>query len=214
MPHVNIFRRNLKMAAKKQTTKANTKKTEKKAGSNFHAIRALHKTKEIWVDTVKDYNEKYITKPFENSKDFVTDMKNEPKKTFGDILDHGKGFVEDVKKDPKKVWTDLVDGGKDLAEGARKDFFKAVESVMDGGRDFYAGMGKDTRKALDDLLDRGKKITDKIPGKKTVEKGLSGSLESIPDRLNLPSKKDMEKLSKTVRTLNTKLNTLSKQCAA
>jgi len=32
--------------------------------------------------------------------------------------------------------------------------------------------------------------------------------------LNLPSKKDMEKLSKTVRTLNTKLNTLSKQCAA
>jgi polyhydroxyalkanoate synthesis regulator phasin len=202
------------MTTKKQTTKAKAKKTVKKTESNFHAIRSLYKTRENWVDTAKDYNEKYITKPFESSKDFVTDMKNEPKKTFGDIFDNGKSFMEDAKKDPKKVWTDLVDGGKDLADGAREDFFKAVETVLDGGKDFYAGMEKDTRKALDDLLDRGKKFTDQIPGKETVEKGISKSLESIPDRLNLPSKKDMEKLSKTVRTLNTKLNTLTKQCAA
>jgi len=202
------------MATKKQTTKAKSKKTEKKAESNYHAIRSLHKTTENWIETAKDYNEKYITKPFENSKDFVVDMKNDPKKTFGDFFDNSKGFVEDVKKDPKKMWTGLLDGSKDLAEGAREDFFKAVENVMDGGRDFYAGLEKDTRKMLDDLLDRGKKITDQIPGKDTMEKGLSRSLESVPDRFNLPSKKDMEKLTKTVRTLNTKLNTLSKQCAA
>ncbi|OQY43176.1 MAG: hypothetical protein B6240_13110 [Desulfobacteraceae bacterium 4572_87] len=166
------------------------------------------------MGTVKDYNEKYITKPFENSKDFVIDMKKEPKKAFEDMFDNGKRFVKDVKKDPKKVWTDLFDGGKDLAEGAREDIFKAVETVMDGGRDFYTGAEKDTRKALDDLLDRGKKITGKIPGKNKLEKGISKSLESVPGFLNLPSKKDMETLSKTVRTLNTKLNTLSKQCAA
>ena len=202
------------MTTTKQASKAKTKKTGKKAKSNFHAVRSLYKTRETLVDTVKDYNDKYITKPFENSKDFVVDMKNDPKKTFGDIFDNGKGLVEDVKKDPKKVFTNMVDGSKDLAEGAREDFSKAVESVMNGGRDLYAGMEKDTRKIMDDLLDRGKKITDRIPGKETMEKGISRSLESIPDRLNLPSKKDMEKLSKTVRTLNTKLNTLSKQCAA
>ena len=202
------------MTTTKQVSKAKTKKTGKKAESNFHAVRSLHKTRENWIETVKDYNEKYITKPFETSKDFVVDMKNDPSKTFGDIFDNGKGLVEDVKKDPKKALTDLVDGSKDLADGAREDFFKAVESVLDGGRDFYAGMEKDSRKMLDDLLDRGKKITDRIPGKESMEKGISKSLESIPDRLNLPSKKDMEKLSKTVRTLNTKLNTLSKQCAA
>jgi len=202
------------MTTTKQATKTETKKTGKKAKSNFHAVRSLYKTRENWVETVKDYNEKYITKPFGTSKDFVVDIKNDPKKTFGDLFDDGKGFVEDVRKDPKKVFTNMVDGSKDLAEGAREDFFKAVESVMDGGRDFYAGMEKDTGKMLDDLLDRGKKITDWIPGKETMEKGVSKRLESIPDRLNLPSKKDMEKLSKTVRTLNTKLNTLSKQCAA
>ena len=164
--------------------------------------------------TVKDYNEKYITKPFESSKDFVLGMKNDPQKTFGEILDNGKGFVENIKKDPQKVWSDLLDNGKDLADGYREDFLKIVENIMDGGKDFYAGVEKDARKMMDDLLDRSKKITEQIPGKSTLEKGISRTLESIPDRLNLPSKKDMENLSKTVRTLNTKLNTLSKQCAA
>ena len=201
------------MATPKQTTKAKTKKTGKKAESRFHAVNSLHKTRENWIGTVKNYNAKYITNPFENSKNFVVDVKNDPKKTFGDLFDNGKGLVEDVKKDPKKMFTHMVDGSKNLAEGAREDFFKAVESVLDGGRDFYVGMEKDTRKIMDDLFDRGKKITDRIPGKETMEKRISKRLESIPDRLNLPSKKDMEKLSKTVRTLNTKLNTLSKQCA-
>jgi hypothetical protein len=202
------------MATKKENSKARAKKTEKKAESRFHAVRSLNKTKENWVETAKDYNEKYLAKPFETSKDFVVEMKNDPQKTFGEILDNGKEFVEDLKKDPKKVWTDMFDNSKDLAKGYRKDFLKIVDNFMDGSKDFYTGLEKDAKELLDDLLDKGKKMTDQIPGKDTVEKGISKSLESIPDRLNLPSKKDMEKLSKTVRTLNTKLNTLSKQCAA
>lgn len=202
------------MTKTKEITKAQAKKTEKKAASRFQAVRSLHKSRENWVETVKGYNEKYITKPFENSKDFVVDMKNDPKKTFEGLFDDGKGFVRDMKKDPKKAWRNLVDGGKDLVGGAKKDVLKAMDNVLDGGKDFYAGMGKDAKSILDDLLDRGKKIADQIPGKSAIEKGVSKSLESVPDRLNLPSKKDMEKLSKTVRTLNTKLNTLSKQCSA
>ena len=202
------------MTAIKKITKTQAKKTEKKAESRFHTIRSLHKTGENWIETVKGYNEKYITKPFENSKDFVVDMKNDPKKTFEDLFDDGKGFVQDLKKDPKKVWKDLADGSKNLTGDAGKSFLKAVDSVRDSGKDFYAGLGKDAQNILDDFVDRGKKIADRIPGKNILEKGLSKSLESIPDRLNLPSKKDMEKLSKTVRTLNGKLNTLSKQCSA
>ena len=202
------------MATAKQTTKAKGKKTGKKVESRFHAVRSLNKTRDNWMETAKDYNEKYITKPFESGKDFVVEMKHNPQKVLGDIYHSGRGFVADVKKDPKKAWNNLADGGKELAGGAKKDFVKIVDNIMDGGRDLYAGMEKDARKMLDDLFDKGKEITERIPGKEAVEKGISRSLESIPDRLNLPSKKDMEKLSKTVRTLNTKLNTLSKQCAA
>lgn len=202
------------MATAKQTTKASIKKTGKKVEPRFYAVRSLQKTKDDWIETVKEYNEKYIVKPFERSKDFVMGMQKDPAKTFGDIYDNGKGFVEDVKKDPKKAWNNLLDSGKDLAGGTRKDFRKIVDNVMNGSKDFYAGVEKDTRKMLDDLLGRGKEITRRIPGKNTLEKGINRGLESIPDRLNLPSKKEMEKLSRTVRTLNTKLNALGKQCVA
>lgn len=202
------------MATTRKSTKAKAKKTGKKVESRFHAVRSLNKTRDNWIETARDYNQKYITKPFENGKDFVVELKNHPQKTFDDIFDSGKGLVADLKKDPKKVWNGLADSGKDLTEGTKKDFLKIVDNILDGGKDLYGSLEKDAQKMLDDFLDKGKKITHRIPGKEALEKGISRSLESIPGLLNLPSKKDMDKLSKTVRTLNTKLNTLSKQCAA
>jgi len=44
----------------------------------------------------------------------------------------------------------------------------------------------------------------------TIEEGITKGLKSVPDRLNLPNKKDMETLAKTVKTLNRKINALSK----
>ncbi len=202
------------MATAKKTTRAKTKRTVKSAETGSHTVRSLKNTRDKWIETAKEYNEKYITKPFDSSKDFVLDMQKDPAKTIGHVFDNGKGFVEDVKKDPQKVWNSLLDNGKDLAEGSHKDLRRVFDNVMDGGRDFYSGMEKDLRKVMDDLLDRGKRMTEQIPGKNSLEKGISKRLESIPDRLNLPSKKDMEKLSRTVRTLNSKLNTLGKQWAA
>ena len=207
-------RRKLTMATAKQATKARAKRTEKKVESRFHTVRSLRKTEDNWIETVKEYNEKYITKPFEKSKDFVTGMQKDPAKTVGDIYHSGKAFVEDLRKDPKQAWNGLLEGGKNIAGATREDLRKIVDNVMEGTKDFYAGVEKDTQKMLDDLLGKGKEITRRIPGKDTLEKEINRRLESVPDRLNLPSKKEMEKLSKTVRTLNTKLNALSKQCAA
>ena len=202
------------MATAKQATKARAKRTGKKVESGFHTVRSLRKTKDNWLETVKEYNEKYITKPFEKSKDFVTGMQKDPAKTVNDIYYGGKAFVKDLRKDPKKAWNSLLESSKDLAGGTREDVQKIVDNMVEGTKDFYTGVEKDTQKILDDLLGKGKEITRRIPGKKTLEKGINRRLESVPDRLNLPSKKEMEKLSKTVRTLNTKLNALSKQCAA
>ena len=207
-------RRKLTMATAKQATKARPKRTGKKVKPRFHTVRSLQKTKDNWIETVKEYNEKYIIKPFEKSKDFVTGMQKDPAKTVGNIYHSGKDFVEDIRKDPKKAWNSLLESGKDLAGGTREDFLKIVDNVMDGSKSFYAGVEKDTQKMVDDFLDRGKEITRRIPGKDVLEKEINRRLESVPDRLNLPSKKEMEKLSKTVRTLNTKLNALGKQCAA
>ena len=202
------------MATAKQATKAKPERTGKKVEPRFHTVRSLRKSKDNWIETAKEYNEKYITKPIEKSKDFVMGMQKDPAKTVGDIYHSGKGYVEGLRKDPKKAWNGLLEGGKDIAGGTLEDFRKIVDNTMEGTKDFYAGVEKDTQEMLDDLLGRGKEITRKIPGKDTLEKEINRRLESVPDRLNLPSKKEMEKLSKTVRTLNTKLNALSKQCTA
>ncbi len=201
------------MATSKKSTRATGKKTAKKE-SAYHSVRSLRKAKEDWVSTVRDYNEKYFVKPFETGKDFVMSMKQDPSKTVGSLYEDGRGFIGNLRKDPQRVWENLMNDGKNLAQGTRKDFQKIVDNLVGGSRDVYSSVEKDTRRVVDDILDRGKKMTEWVPGRKRLEKEISRGLESIPNRLNLPSKKDMEKLSKTARTLNTRLNTLSKQYAA
>jgi len=52
---------------------------------------------------------------------------------------------------------------------------------------------------------------ERIPGVSAMEKGISDGLKMLPGWLNLPSKKDMDRLTRTVKTLNNRLNTLTKQ---
>ena len=46
---------------------------------------------------------------------------------------------------------------------------------------------------------------------KKIEEGVGNTLQSIPEKLNFPSKKDMDDLGKAIKTLNQRMNTLSKK---
>ena len=199
------------MTATRKNTKSQKKRRARKPEPRFYAVRSIEKTTDNWVETLKGYNDRYVMKPFETGKDFFEDMRKDPRKVVESLFDNGKKFTKDVKKDPRKVFDGLVDDGKDFADSVRKDVRKAVDIAMDGTKDFYRAVGKDGRKLVDTLADRRKKIMERIPVISALEKGMSDGLETLPGRLNLPSKKDMDKLTKTVRTLNTRLNTLTKQ---
>ena len=202
------------MATTKKSTRKPAKKTAKKGKSQFHAVRAMKKNRDNWIETTKDYNEKYVLKPFETGMDFVEDLQKNPVKTLEGLLDDGKEFIKDVTKDPRKVFNGFVEDGKDFVEELRDDFRSAMDDFIDGGKGFYKGLQKDTRKAFEDIVDKGKNLTDKIPLVNTMEEGITKGLKSVPDRLNLPNKKDVETLAKTVKTLNRKINALSKAQAA
>ena len=202
------------MATTKKSTRKPAKKTAKKGKSQFHAVRAMKKNRDNWIETTKDYNEKYVLKPFETGMDFVEDLQKNPVKTLEGLLDDGKEFIKDVTKDPRKVFNCFVEDGKDFVEELRDDFRSAMDDFIDGGKGFYKGLQKDTRKAFEDIVDKGKNLTDKIPLVNTMEEGITKGLKSVPDRLNLPNKKDVETLAKTVKTLNRKINALSKAQAA
>ena len=198
------------MATTKKGTRKPAKKTAKKRKSQFHAVRAIKETRDNWMETAKDYNEKYVLKPFETGMDFVEDLQKDPLKTLEGLVDDGKDFIKDVRKDPSKVFNGFVEDGKDFVEELRDDFRSGIEDFIDGSKNFYKGLQKDSNKAFEGLVDKGKNLTEKILMVNTIEEGISKGLKSVPDRLNLPNKKDVETLAKTVKTLNRKINALSK----
>ena len=199
------------MASAKKTTRKTAKKAERKTKSQSYVVRSIRETRENWAETVKGYNEKYVQKPFEKGKGFFEDLREDPRKVFEDLMDDGKDFVKDVRKDPRKVLSGFVDDGKDFVDGVRKDARKAIDQLVDNGKDLYRGLDKDTRKIFDGLVDDGKKVMDKIPMVKTMEDKISDGFESIPDRLNLPSKNDMKKLAGAMKALNRKVDGLSRE---
>ena len=115
-----------------------------------------------------------------------------------------------MRKTPGKVFNGFVDDGKGFAEKLRDDFRSGIDDLIDGSKGFYKGLQKDTKQAFEGLVDKGKDLREKIPVVNTIEEGITKGLKSVPDRLNLPNKKDMEALARTVKTLNRNINALSK----
>jgi len=76
------------------------------------------------------------------------------------------------------------------------------------------GVEKDARLVVDDLVENGKKAFEKIPGKKAIEKRIDSGMKSIPKQLNLPNRKDIEKLNSSMKALSQKVEALNKQYAA
>ena len=212
--------------------KKSTKKAVKKTKSQFYVVRTAREVGENLTDTVKEYNEKYVKKPFETGKEFIEDVRMDPRKVFDGLVDDsqdfvkgvrkdarktvddGKKLVKDLRKDPRKVFDGFVDDAKEYVGDVRKDARKTMDGFVDDGKDFLEGLEKDVRKVIDDFLDSGKKAFEKIPMVETVEKKLNSGMKAVPAQLNLPSKKDIEKLTINVKALNKKVDNLSKQYAA
>ncbi len=212
--------------------KKSTKKAVKQTKSQFYVVRTAREAGENLTDKVKDYNEKYVNQPFKAGKEFIEDVRKDPRKVYDGLVDDGldlvkgvrkdaqktvkdgKKLVKDLRKDPRKVLDDVVDDARGYVGDVRKDVRKTMDGFVDNGKEFLEGVQNDARKVLDDFLDSGKKTIEKIPVVKTVEKKLNSSMKAVPSHLNLPSKKDIEKLTRSVKALNNKVDNLSKQYAA
>ncbi len=224
------------MAQVKSKTRKTVKKEKVKTPSRFYVVRNLQEARDNLTDRLDEYNAKYIKKPIENGKEFVEDLKKDPRKTLETLVDDGKDMIEDVKKDARKKIDTLVDDGKAFLKKAKKDPKKAFNQLVDDGKEFIEELKDDTRGKLDnliedyktvlkgiekdarmvkkDLLDNGKKVMDKVPGKQKIEKKISSTIKSIPSQLNMPSKKDIDSLVRGMKELNEKVDTLSKVYAA
>ena len=195
-------------------TRKAVKKTSKKRASQLHTVKSIQKSADKWMETLQENKENYVTKPFETGKNFVEDFRDDPIRMVEGWYSDSKDFIGDVTKDPKEVLNGFIDDGKEFVEDVKKNFQATIDDAVDSGNDLYKGVKKDSRKLVDDLYENGRKLINKIPMMKKIEEGVENTLQSIPDKLNLPNKKDMDDLGRAIKALNQRMNALGKQVAA
>jgi polyhydroxyalkanoate synthesis regulator phasin len=213
-------------------TKKSTKKAVKKTTSQLYVVKTVREARDKLTDVVGDYNQKYAKNPLKAGKEFIEDVRKDPRKVYDGLVDDGQEFVEglkkdarktvddgkkfvkDLRKDPRKVFDRYVDDAKEYVGDVRKDVRKTMDGFVDNGKELIEGVERDARKVIDDFAHSGKKALEEIPMVKTVEKKVNSGMKAVSAQLNLPSKKDIEKLTKSVKALNHKVENLNKQYAA
>jgi vacuolar-type H+-ATPase subunit H len=199
--------------------KKSTKKAVKKTQSQFYVVRTTREARDNLTDLVKDYNQKYVNNPYKAGKEFIEDVRNDPRKVFDGLVDDsrnfvsglskeaqrtvndGKKLVQDLSKTPRKVFDNFVDDVKAYVGDVRKDARQTMDGLVDSGKELLEGVENDARKVRDDFLDNGKKAIKKIAIVETVEKKVNSGMKAASSQLNLPSKKDIKKTDQQCKSL-------------
>ena len=143
-----------------------TKKVNKEGKRRVTLTGKLRSATDDLMERAKDYNNKYIVKPYEAGRDRMTDFRKDPGKVFQETFDDGKEFIIDMKK-----------------------------------RSFHR---------IDEFVKNKKKAIERLPVVKKVDKKVTGALKAVPARVNLPSRTDIRKLTRTVDALSKKMDRLEK----
>jgi polyhydroxyalkanoate synthesis regulator phasin/DNA-dependent RNA polymerase auxiliary subunit epsilon len=200
-------------------------RTRKKAASRYYVVRTIQDVRKNVTDRVENYHQEFIVDPIESGKEFVEDLRDDPRKALNNLVDDGRRVVGDLKKDTRKKVDGVVADGRKFYKKARKNPRKTFVSMLDDGRDFaedllqdgksvMKGIEKDARIALDEIVDGGRKALDNLPAKKKLQKKIEKRIKSVPVQFNLPTRKDMDMLMDRLESLNTKIDTLGKEYAA
>jgi len=175
-----------------------------KIESRFYIAKTINAAKGQIEGKLKTYNEKYIKEQLENGREFITELKADPIKTIDDLIDDSQGVI-------KKVRSARMDTLQKKVATTKKDVRRQFEKINEKTRTVYKGIESDAKLIAEDLLTLGKKNLDKFPMKKTIEEKISAGIESIPAKLNIPSKAEIDNLLKSINGVNQKVDALNKK---
>jgi hypothetical protein len=221
------------MAPSKKSRESRKKRTAK---SRFYVVKAVQETRMRVTDKLEDYSQTYITRPIEDGKALVKELKTAPRKTLSSWVDDGKETITDLNKETRSTVSGMIEDGKAFLTKAGKEPFKTLNSVLDDGKDrieglrqetrsriadlkadtrsFLKGIGKDARLVVDEVVSGSWQALDKVPGKQKIEKEVRSQIQTLPAQFNLPSKKDIDGLARRVNNLNKKVEELHRAIAA
>ncbi|MDM8536721.1 hypothetical protein QUF70_08210 [Desulfobacterales bacterium HSG17] len=189
-----------------------TNKTGKKE-SEFYIAKTIDEAKEkietrvkSYNEKIKSYNEKYVKNQIEKGREFITELKADPVKTIDDLIYDSFDAFNKVQSTRKETVQKKVDTTK-------KDVRERIEKINKKTGQVYKGLENDAKLIFEDIIELGKKNLDRIPMKKNIEKIISEKVDSIPSKLKLPSKAEIENLVIGIDGVNKKVDALNKQYA-
>ena len=158
-----------------------TKKAKTDETQNV-VVKTFQKVSDDVTEMVKDYNEKYLSK----------------------AIDKGKKTVKEYND---KYISKAIDKGKDYLDKPYKTVSEAIDEALEKGREIE----KDAMNKFDDYVKRGRKIMYKVPMVETFEKKMTDGLNALPGLVNMPTKKEIKKLTLAMEALNSNIETLKRQ---
>ena len=116
--------------------------------------------------------------------------------------------TEKIKDYNEKYLAKSIDKGKKTLKKYNK---KYIEKNIEKSKEYLEKPYKELTEKLDGVVADGKKFMRKLPLVKTVEKKVTSSLNSLPGFINMPSKGEIDKLSRAIKSLNKNIETLNIQ---
>jgi len=88
---------------------------------------------------------------------------------------------------------------------------KYLKKGIEYGVDLVSDFGNVTRMTVGGLADSGKKLAQNLSVLESIQESIDAGLQSVSSKVNLPSKKDIERLAEAVKAFNRKLENLAKK---
>ncbi len=181
-----------------------TKRATQKTESRFYIVKTVKETQKKIEDKAKTYNEKYVKNQLNSGKEFITELKANPVKKIDGLIDDSKDAIKKTREDRYNAW-------KKVVKTARKDAKVRFSKLNTESKKVYRGVESDAKLVIKEVIEMSKKNIDRLPMKKNLEEKISKSIESIPSKLNLPSRKEFDNLANGLNGASKKVYELSKQ---
>ncbi|MBU2490661.1 MAG: hypothetical protein KKA60_14840 [Proteobacteria bacterium] len=202
-----------KAAAKPKTVAATAPKAQassviapEKVVSEYYVVRTIQRMAGSAGALLGDYNEN-MKRILESGRDIVEDMGKGTAEIIGNFVDTEKikGRVSDLaqRTGVEKAGATAAAKTQDFVSRTIRrvsdqtmttvsEYNVGLKKALETGMDMFQDMGSVTRTAVSGIAERGRKAASQVPMLGALESGLSS-------RMNLPSKKDLVKLTENAK---------------
>jgi hypothetical protein len=186
-----------------------TRSAKASSRRQLQTVRALREARRKLGRTLAANRRKYLEQPLGQGARLLAQTWKDPFETARKTVDGVQGWVNRLRSEPQRSVQRQLQGGWRRAGEVGRDVYKTLDAVATGGYGVLGAISEDTRQAIDALTKGGRRSIEGFPAMAGLGRNLNRRLQAIPERLDLATKKDIQKLTQKVAALDAKMARLS-----